>query len=486
MKRSKSMGWWVLAWIAVAALSGCASPKPPVAELPVAPSTFRQGDPRWVALKPAEAQPRGEWWRVFEDARLDALIGAATSGNTSIQVAVARLARARAIAGMADANRKPQVGLNAGFDRLGGPLVNAAGDSGSLWTLSAGLTYEADLFGRLAREVDAATLDAEARAAMLESAWLLVHADVAQTYFALRSVDRERVLLREVLRTQKDALVLTERRFALGSVAELDVARLRSEYASVETELIVLDRRRAELEHALAMLVGEVASTFRVEEQPWDPALPMIPAGIPSTVLSRRADVASAQRGVLAAQARLGAAQSAWFPSVSLTTAQGFASTALRDLVGVSVRAWGIGALLSLPLFDGGKRDAALQAASADWDAAMAGYREQILLAFKDVEDQLVGLRTLGDQASVQSAAVTAAERVRFLAASRYNSGLGSQLEVLDAQRSELRVRRQALQVRASQFQTTVGLVRALGGGWGESPATVSRRMSDDQHASLH
>jgi multidrug efflux system outer membrane protein len=253
-------------------------------------------------------------------------------------------------------------------------------------------------------------------------------------------------------------------------VAELDLARVQTEVAATQSQALALDRQRAQLEHALAVLLGELPSSFTLAEAEWRGALPNVPAGIPSTVLTRRPDVSAAQSAMLAAQARVGVAQSAWFPDVALTANGGFASTDLGDLFKWSARSWGVGALLSLPLFDGGRREAGVQNANAAWDAAAAGYREQVLVAFQDVEDQLAALRLLSDQAGAQTQAVDAAARATVLSNSRYRNGLVSQLEFLDARRSELTNRRQAVQVRAAQYQATVGLIRALGGGWGASP----------------
>jgi multidrug efflux system outer membrane protein len=261
-------------------------------------------------------------------------------------------------------------------------------------------------------------------------------------------------------------LRLTQRRYDAGDIAELDVVRVQSEVAANEAEALALDRSRAALENALAVLVGDAASSFDLPVQAWQSALPTIPAGVPATVLARRADVSAAQSALLAAQARVGVARTAWFPDIALTGAGGFASTDLGDLFKWSARAWGIGALLSLPVFDGGRREANLQAAAAQLDAAAAGYRGEVLGAFRDVEDQLSALRLLGEQSQAQGRAVAAASRATVLSETRYRNGLVSQIELLDARRSELRNRRQALQVKAAQYQATVGLVRALGGGW--------------------
>ena len=459
----------------IIACAGCSSPKAPPTSLPEMPTAFKEADPRWVAVVPADAQPRGEWWKAFGDPVLSEILVGASDASTGIQAAAARLAKARSLVRTADANRKPQASLAAGLDRIGGPLINAAGGSGLLYTLAAGVSYEADLFGRLAGEVNAASLDAESHEALLQSTRLAVHADIAQAYFELRMLDIERRVVRETLQAHRQALHLTQRRFELGSVAELDVARMQTDVAATEAEGLVLDRRRVQLEHAIALLAGKVASTFRIAELYDIGALPRIPPGLPSTLLARRPDIAAAQRTVLAAQARLGVAQTAWLPNVNLNASQGFAASDLGGLLAMSARAYGIGALLALPLFDGGRREAAIEGARADLELEASNYRERILVALREVEDQLSSLRVLADHERVQSVAASSATRAREIARSRYEGGLGSQLDLLDAQRTELRHQRQVVQVRSLQFQATVGLVRALGGGWEALPKEISR-----------
>jgi len=454
--------------LAALVVVGCATvPAIDPAALPAAPAAFKEGDSRWTAAAPAEAQPRGTWWKAFADPVLDELVERAVRNNNSIQLAAARLAQARAAARATDAERAPQVAVGADASRQGGDAARAAGAAGNLFSAGAALSYEVDLFGRLARASQAAALDADSRAALLASTRLLVQAEVAQSYLALRALDVERALVRETVAAYRETLELTERRFEVGDVAELDVARVRAEVAATESEALGLDRRRAVLEHALAVLVGEAASSFRLDAAEWTTGLPVIPAGVPSTLLTRRPDVAAAQHAMLAAHARVGVARTAWFPDIALTASGGFASSDLGELFKWSARSWGIGALLALPIFDGGRREAGVQRAVAELDGELANYREQVLGAFRDVEDQLASLKLLADQAEAQSRAVTSASRATVLSDHRYRNGLVSQLDLLDARRSELRNRREALQVRAAQYQATVGLVRALGGSWG-------------------
>jgi multidrug efflux system outer membrane protein len=448
-------------------IAGCAS----VAEidpsaLPAAPTAFKERNGLSNQSAPAAALPRGEWWKAFDDPALDALVARADRDNTSIAVAIGRLTQARALVQSKEADRSVQVDGGASALRADGIFQGSSGPARSLSTLGATLSYDLDLFGKLAKATEAAELDAKAKERLVQNAHLLAQAEVAQTYLVLRALDEERILVRNTLLAYRDTLSLTERRYRAGDVAELDVARAATEVAATESELLALDRRRTEFENALAVLVGAIASDFELPVTEWKTALPVIPAGVPSTVLTRRPDVAAAQETMLAAQARVGVAKLAWFPDVSLTAAGGFASSDVGDLLKWSARAWGIGALLSLPIFDGGRREAGVLNARGEMDVSVARYREQVFVAFKDVEDQLAALRLLADQAEAQSRAVASSSRATALSDVRYRNGLVSQLDLLDAQRSEFRNRRQALQVRSAQFQATVGLVRALGGGW--------------------
>jgi len=461
--------WGLSLFFIVTLLAACATSLPKIEpeKLPQPPAAFKEGDGRWTQAPPAEAQPRGEWWKAFADPVLDDLVERANRGNTTIQVAAARLAQAHAFVRATDADRSPQVGAGASATRaqgiVGGTFV---GPARNIFATGVDFSYEVDLFGRLSHATDAATLDAQAQEGLLQSARLLVQAQVAQTYLALRALDDERALVRSTVGAYRETLTLTERRWRAGDVAELDVARASTEVAATESDALALDRQRAALEHALALLVGEVPSNFSVPIAEWASALPVVPAGLPSTLLTHRPDVSAAQRTMLAAQARVGVAKAAYFPRVALTGTAGYASTDISDLFEWSSRAWLLGAIASMPIFDGGRRKAGVESASAQLEGEVVRYREQVLVAFKDVEDELSSLRLLAEQSEAQGRAVQGASRTTSLSDTRYRNGYVSQLELLDAQRSELRNRRQALQVRSAQYQSTVALVRALGGGW--------------------
>ena len=447
-------------------VAGCATSLPKIQpeKLPETPAQFKEN---WAVAAPAEAQPRGEWWKAFNDPVLAGLVARAERANTSIEVAAARLQQARAVARITDADRSLQVSAGASAQRFQGIVNgNPPGPARNVFSTGVDLSYEVDLFGRLSHASQAAVLDAQSREGLLQSTRLLVQAQVAQAYLALRALDTERALVRDTLAAYRATLDLTERRWRAGDVAELDVARSTTEVAATESEALALDRRRAELEHALAVLLGEAPSAFSLPAAEWNTALPAIPAGVPSTVLTRRPDVSAAQASLLAAQARVGVAKAAYFPNVALTASGGYASSELSDLFKWSSRAWLLGAIASLPIFDGGRRKAGVESARGEMDAAVAQYREQVLVAFKDVEDQLAALKLLTEQAEAQGRAVASASRTTSLSNTRYRAGYVSQLELLDAQRSELRNRREALQVRSARYQATVALVRALGGGW--------------------
>ena len=458
----------LLPLFAALVLAGCAtSASIDPARLPTMPEAYKERAFAAVGADGADrsvSQLTASWWTVFADPVLDQLVEQAGRNNNSLQVANGRLAQARAVARTTHADRLPQVDLGAGATRQ--KNGSTGNQPQTVVSVGANLAYEVDLIGKLSLNADAASFDATSREALLRSTQLLVQADVTQTYLNLRALDTERTLVRDTLQAYRNTLRLTEVRFKEGDVAELDVARVRAEVAATESEALALDRRRAELEHALAVLVGEVASSFSVSPTDWATALPVIPAGVPSMLLARRPDVSAAQTTMQAAQARVGVAKAAWFPSFSLTATGGYAAPEISDLFKLSTQAWGVGALLSLPIFDGGRRQAGVQNANAEMDIALANYREQVLVAFRDVEDQLSALRLLAEQSEAQSRSVASATRATVLSDSRYRNGFVSQLELLDSQRSELRNRRQALQVKTAQYLVTVGLIRALGGGW--------------------
>jgi len=455
-------------------LAGCAAPELRAPQIDT-PSSFKEGaDGRWKPAQPAEAQPRGEWWKAFNDSTLNTLIDDATAANANLAAAAARVKQARAIAGIAEADRTPNIGAGVGVQRarasassLGLPEGAPVAPS-TAWQGRLTASYEVDLFGRVGNNVNAAQADAAASEATFRSVLLVLQADVAQTYFRLRATDAELAFLNETVRLREENVRINQRRFDLGDLGELDLARSKTELATTRSEAIALERQRAQSEHALAVLLGKPAAAFGAENNPLlaSTTLPGIPAGLPSALLERRPDIAAAQRAMIASNARIGVAKSAMFPALSLTAAGGGQSADLSDVFKWSSRTWVIGALLSMPIIDGGRNKANIARSEAALEESVASYRQSVLSAFAEVEDNLTGLRTLAGQAQAIDDAVASARRSAELANKLYQAGRSSYLDVLDAQRNLTVVERSAVQLRGTRATTTVALIRSLGGGW--------------------
>lgn len=457
---------------AAVVLAGCAAPALQAPQIEV-PSGFKEAA-RWKPAQPAEAQPRGEWWKAFNDGALNRLIDDATAANANLAAAAARVKQARALAGVAEAERVPTINAEFGPQRArvlatslglpqGTPVMAATSWQGRLTA-----SYEVDLFGRIGNNVNAAQADAAASEATYRSVLLALQADVAQTYFRLRATDAELAFLNETVRLREENVRINQRRYELGDLGELDLARSKTEWSTTRSEAIALERQRAQLEHALAVLLGKPAAAFSADSNPLlaSSALPVIPAGLPSTLLERRPDIAAAQRAMIAANARIGVAKAAMFPALRLTGAGGAGSEDLSELFKWSSRTWVIGALLSLPVIDGGRTQAGIARSEAALEESVAGYRQSVLSAFAEVEDNLAGLRTLAGQAQAIDDALASARRSAELANKLYQAGRSSYLDVLDAQRNLAAVERNAVQLRGTRATTTVALIRSLGGGW--------------------
>lgn len=462
--------------VASLVLAACAAPELRAPEIEV-PSGYKEAavttQARWKPAQPAEAQMRGEWWKVFGDSTLDRLVAEATTANADA-AAAARVKQARAIAGIAESDRIPQVDIDLGLQRARGSAISAGLPPGTpmasvtAWQGRLTASYEVDLFGRVRNNVSAAQADAAASEAIYRSVLLALQADVAQTYFRLRATDAELAFLNETVRLREENVRINQRRYEIGDVGEIDLSRARTELSTVRSDAIALERQRAQLEHALAVLLGKPAPAFAAESSPLPASavLPDIPPGLPSTLLERRPDIAAAQNAMMAANARIGVARSAVFPALTITGAGGAASQELSDLFQWSSRTWLIGALLSLPVIDGGRNRSNIERSEAALEESVAGYRQSVLAAFAEVEDNLVGLRTLAGQAQEIDDAVTSARRSSELAQKLYQAGRSSYLDVLDAQRNLLVVERTAVQLRGARAATTVALIRSLGGGW--------------------
>jgi multidrug efflux system outer membrane protein len=453
------------------------------------PARYKELDPAergsWKEAQPAEGSPRGEWWKIFGDPVLDELESQAIEANQNLKAAATRVVQARALLGIAESDRYPQISIGFGPTRQRPSAASRGLPDGAdtrsvtIWRAPLSLSYEVDLFGRVASSVNAAENDLAATQATYRSVLLALQADVAQVYFNLRATDAELDVLRETVGTREENVRLLQRRFELGDIGEFDVARANTELSTARTDAIGLERQRAQLEHALAVLLGKAPASFGLAPAPLATDVPAVPAGLPSALLERRPDIAAAQRTMVAANARIGVARSAFFPSLVLTGSAGFESSDLGNLFEWSSRTWLLGPLfgtaLSYTIFDGGRRQANLDGTLAVLEESVADYRQRVLVAFAEVEDNLAGLRVLRDQAEATRESLASTNRALKLADSRYRAGATSYLDVIDAQRSALAIQRLETQIKGARATSTVALIRALGGGW-DVPAPVAAR----------
>lgn len=442
-------------------LAGCSMAPAYAPPTPAAPAAFRDTGP-WTPAAPAQAVRDETWWAVFQDPVLDGLERRLEAGSADLAAAVARYDQARALSRQASSALWPSVGVEAGVERQRTP-ANGRFDTN---TLTASAAYEVDLWGRVRNLVAAGRADAQASAADLAGVRLSLQAQLADTYFSLRGADAQIAVLASTVEAYRQALDLTNRRQAGGAASGLDTGRAQTQLAATQAQYEQAVADRALLEHAIAVLVGEPASGFALPATPELTDAPVTPVGAPSTLLQRRPDIAAAERRMAAANARVGVARSAWFPSVTLAATGGYQSAG-GELLTAASHVWALGPLsAALPLIDGGARKAEVARSRAAFDETAAGYRQAVLDAFREVEDQMVLANRLAAAQGRQDEAVDAAARTSALATTRYREGAASYLDVVTAQTAELDARRGALDLRTRRLAASVDLIRALGGGW--------------------
>ncbi len=431
----------------------------------------------WHEASPLDSIPKGSWWTLFGDAELNRYEERAMASNQTLKAAVSRLSEARASARVTASGLYPELDAGPSASRqrisgnrpnLGSPIPTRA-DTENTFTIPFTLNYEVDLFGKVRRSVEAANESLQATAADLENIRLLVSSDLAADYFQLRELDGEIGVVRKAIDFQQKGLDLVNKRHSGGAVSGLDVAQQQTVLDSSITQVYLLQQQRAQYEHAIAVLQGLPASQFQAPVRALEAEPPAIPLELPSELLQRRPDIATAERIVAAANSQIGVARAAFYPSIPLVGGGGVESRNITTLFNAPSALWSIGFTALEPIFAGGRLHAQLERARASYDENVANYRESALVGFQQVEDALSGLNALQSASQSQQRAVDDAERSLSLANTRYTGGLVTYLDVITAEELALTNERLATQILGQRLVTSVYLVKALGGGWDSS-----------------
>jgi NodT family efflux transporter outer membrane factor (OMF) lipoprotein len=462
-------------------LVGACSLAPPlkVPEVPTA-AAYKELGP-WTQARPADRLPRDSWWTLYDNAELDELEARLIAGNPTLAAAVANYAQAKALSDQARSGLFPTLGLNASAERLhnsvNAPVANA-GRYYDDYIVGGSVSYELDLWGQIRNEVRAGAANAAASAADLENARLSLIAQLVEDYVQLRSLDQQSAILQDTVQAYSRALGLTEQRHDAGIAPGLDLAQAQTQLDSARSQASQILVQRALMEHAIAALIGVSASTFSLKPAIVHIDLPQVPSGLPTTLLERRPDVAAAERRMIAANAEIGVARAAYFPSLTLNAQGGFQSTSVSNLLTAPSSFWALGPNALLSVFDGGLRRAQVAQARALFDASAANYRGTAVAAFQQVEDSLAALNHYRDAALEETAAVEAAQRTLNLSMALYKQGATDYLTVVTSQTALLQAQLQALDLETLQLVASVDLIRSLGGGWEDSSQTQHGRQS--------
>ncbi len=470
------------ALVALGALAGCAAGPDYARPAIEVPDAYKEASD-WRTAEPRDDERRGEWWTVYGDPELNALEARVTKGNQTLIAAEASYRSAAAIARQAEASLWPTVGLEAGITRsqqatgisrstTGSQTVVTAKGPTTLRSAQLTASWELDLWGGLRRAAEGGRASAAASLADYEAAKLSIAAELATDYFDLRVADATRALLDETVAGYQRSLAITQNQYAAGVAGRVDVAEAETQLKATQAQAVDVGVQRAQLEHAIAILVGVAPAQFSIAPQPnWQPRLPAVPAVVASGLLERRPDVAAAERRVAAANAQIGVASAAWYPTLSLSAAGGYESLAASHWFSLPNRFWSVGPALAATLFDAGRRHAVSDQARAGYDEAVANYRQTALQAFQDVEDSLVALRLLQEEVGLQQQAVAAARESAALTLNQYKAGTVNFLSVVTVQSTALANERTALALVGRQLTASVGLIRGLGGGWQPGPS---------------
>ncbi|MDR3073416.1 MAG: efflux transporter outer membrane subunit [Deltaproteobacteria bacterium] len=466
-----------LLFLAVAGLSGCAVGPDYARPKVLNPERFKEAaasagdsfslETDWKVAEP-DTVDTGPWWLVFDDALLNAFMPQLAMANQDAAAARANLRQARAAAREAAASFFPSV--SGGGEVTRGQSGSRA-PVGNAYRAQLSASWELDLFGGTRRETESAEALAEGSEAELAAVLLSMRAELAQNYFQLRSLDEQLRLYEQTIAAYEKSLAITRNQHAAGTVTRLDVVQAEAQYNNARAQAVDLDLQRRQTEHAIAALLGLPPALLSIAPAPLDAQLPRIEAPLPAALLERRPDVAAAERRMAAANARIGVAQSAYFPVFSLTGSGGYSSGAFRDWFSLPNRVWSVGAGLAQSLFQGGRLLARTDQAVAAWEASVATYRQSVLDAFREVEDQLAATALLEREEAMQREALTAAREAENLALSQYRGGIVNYLTVVSAQTTALTSARASATLKGRRFMAAVALIRSLGGGWALNPA---------------
>lgn len=455
--------------VLVLSLTGCAIG--PRYETPTAanPAAFKEAPAAagWLPAAPADALDRGEWWKLFGDATLDELAARVQVSNQNIAAAVGNYAQAQALVREQRAALFPQVSVDGSGRRSGALRSSSSGTTPSnAFSATLGVDWAPDVWGRLRQAVTSAQAGAQASEADLASARLSAIGDLATNYFSLRETDAEIVLLDETIVGYERAYEITNNRYQAGISAQTDVLQAQTQLLSTRADRVSLTRNRATLEHAIAVLVGAAPNDFSVPVAKWTPTVPGVPTGVPSTLLQRRPDIAAAERDVASANAQIGIARTAYFPSFGLSGSVGSSASRVGDLFSAANTLWSLGLSVAQVVFDGGAISARIDEAKGSYDASVARYRQTVLVAFQSVEDQLTAAATLGEQEGLRLQASLAADKTEQQLLNRYRAAQVSYTDVVTAQAAALNARRTLVQLQVNRQNAAVALIQNLGGGW--------------------
>jgi len=455
----------IACFLLLGALPGCAvGPDYKRPEVGIAPAYKEAGE--WRPAQPQDDLDRGKWWGVFGDPQLDALVEQVEISNQNVLVAEAQFRRARALVASSRAAYFPTLDADASVVRSRSPNRSASLNSG----------WEADLWGRLRRAVESNEAGAQASAADLAAARLSAQAELASSYFQLRILDAQRRLLEDTVAAFQKSLDLTKNRYDAGVAAKVDLVQAEAQLKSTQAQAIDTGVQRAQLEHAIAVLIGKAPAEFSIAPAPLAGTMPRVPMGLPSELLERRPDVAAAERRVASANAQIGVAKAAYFPALTLSASYGSRSAVASQLFTAPSGFWSIGPALAQSIFDAGLRRAQTEQAIAAYDATVAEYRQAVLAGFQEVEDNLAALRILGEEAEVQEGAVRAARESVLLTTNQYKAGIVSYINVVTVQTTQLNNERTAMGILGRRLVAAVTLVKALGGGWSAAEIAADNR----------